>query len=50
MHKVKEISSSNIFRSHISSCQKWFGIYFPQPGKLGYFNVIKYSLDEIFYF
>ena len=35
-----------IYLDHISNCQKWFSIYFPQPGKLGYFNVIKYSLRE----
>ena len=35
-----------IYLDHISNCQKWFSIYFPPPGKLGYFNVIKYSLCE----
>lgn len=39
-----------IHLDHISNCQKWFGIFSPEPGKLGYFNVIKYSLDENFYF
>ena len=46
VHETKQKLHLPIYLDHISNCQKWFSIYFPQPGKLGYFNVIKYSLCE----
>lgn len=49
VHETKQKLHLPTYLDHISNCQNWFSIYFPQPGKLGYFNVIKYSLCKTYF-